>query len=151
MFTMTHAAVGALTQRGFQGRKGGMVATAVVGVALHAITDNPKLWHAPYPWPTDTPAILHFLPYPHDLLSCVWVGVVLALTVATLFLLRRFWWGMLWANAPDIVDWLILRPVLGVSWIHNCVWSYLYEMWGTPLEIVTLVAIVVMLFHPLFR
>jgi len=147
MFTMTHAAVGALTQRAFQGRRGARAATAAAGVLLHAIMDNPKLWHAPYPWPPGTPAILRFLPYPHDLPSSVWVGVVLALTLTTLFLLWRFWWGMLWANAPDIADWLLLRPMLGVSWIHDHAFPYLYEMWGAPLEIASLALIVALLFQ----
>ena len=38
---------------------------------------------------------------------------------AVALLLRRYWWGMLWGLSPDIIDWVILRPLTGRYQIHH--------------------------------
>ncbi|MCX6000331.1 MAG: hypothetical protein NTU41_12305 [Chloroflexi bacterium] len=130
MFAPTHMAVGALVQAKVR-RK---LPTAIVAVASHAALDITIVWHAPYEWPTGTPAILTVIPYPHDWVSTSVVVVLLTATIAVGLLLRRYWWGMLWAMSPDIIDWGILRPLTGQSPIHHFFrkvstpWGFLAEM-----------------------
>jgi hypothetical protein len=72
---------------------------------------------------------------------------LVALVVATIlvgFLLRRYWWGMVWAVAPDIIDWLILRPTLGRGVIHEWL-SWISTPWGFALEMAFVALIVVVL------
>lgn len=139
MFIFTHMAIGALAQAGLKKK----APTAVVAVLTAAIMDNPILWHAPYPWPADSPLIFQFLPYPHDLSSSLVVAVLIISTIAVAFFLRRYWWGMLWAMSPDIIDWVILRPIIGHGVIHSEVfYPLLSSPWSLGIE-VALIAIIV--------
>jgi hypothetical protein len=120
--------------------------TAVVSVAIHPVLDMIPLWHAPYPWPAGYPAVIKIVPYPQDPLSTVALVSLVTTTLLVAVLLRRYWWGMLWAVSPDIVDWLILRPLTGRYVIHHVFptpkdwgpWSFGLEM----LFLVTVAALV---------
>jgi hypothetical protein len=140
MFAPSHMAVGALSQAGLK-RK---LPTAVVAFASAAILDSTRIWHAPYPWPSGSPAILHFLPYPHDLPSILTLIALVVATVAVGFLLRHYWWGMVWGVAPDIIDWIILRPITGRNPIHD-LFSKVTTPWGFGLEMAFVAVIVVVL------
>ena len=140
MFAPSHMAVGALSQAGLK-RK---LPTAVVAFASAAALDSTNIWHAPYPWPSDSPAILHFIPYPHDAPSILTVIALVIATVAVGWLLRHYWWGMAWALAPDIIDWLILKPITGQHPIHDW-FSWLETPWGFALEMGFVAVIVVVL------
>jgi len=140
MFIPSHMAVGALSQAGLK-RK---APTAVVAFASAAILDSTIIWHAPYPWPSRSPSILHFLPYPHNLPSILTLVALVVATVAVCFLLRHYWWGMVWGMAPDVIDWIILRPITGRSPIHD-LFAKLTTPWGFGLEIAFVAVIVVVL------
>ena len=140
MFAPSHMAIGALSQVGVK-RK---LPTAVVAFASAAVLDSTTMWHAPYPWPSDSPAILHFLPYPHDVPSILTLIALVIATFAVGWLLRRYWWGMVWALAPDIIDWLILRPITGQHPIHDW-FSWVTTPWGFGLEMAFIAVIVVVL------
>ena len=140
MFAAAHLAVGALVEAGLK-RK---LLTAVVAFASAAILDSTEIWHAPYPWPQGSPAILHVLPYPHDLPSILTVIALIVSTIAVVLLLRQYWWGMLFAIAPDIIDWVILRPIVGHGVIHS-LFSWLATPWGFAYEMAFIIIIVVVL------
>ena len=137
MFAPSHMAVGALTQAGLK-RK---LPTAIVAFASMGILDNTVLWHAPYPWPTNTSGFLHFIPYPHDVPSILSLIALIIATVVVGILLRRYWWGMLWAVAPDIIDRIILRPTIGKEPFHD-LFAKMTTPWGFGLEM-AFVAIIV--------
>lgn len=140
MFAPSHMVVGALGQAGLK-RK---LPTAVVALASHGILDATVLWHAPYPWPSGSPAILHFLPYPHNVPSILTLITLVVATIAVGILLRRYWWGMLWALVPDLVDYLILRPITGKAPINDW-FSWVSTPWGFALQIGFVVVIVAVL------
>jgi hypothetical protein len=48
---------------------------------------------------------------------------------------------MLWALSPDIIDWVILRPTIGRSPIHD-LFSRLSTPWGFAVEVTLIVVIV---------
>jgi precorrin-6B methylase 2 len=137
MFAPAHMAIGALAEEGLKNR----VPTAAVALLSAPVLDNPLLWHAPYPWPAGSPAIFQFLPYPHDLPSILVLIALVVLTIGVAILLRHYWWGMLWAVSPDIIDWIILRPTIGRSPIHD-LFSRLSTPWGFAVE-VALIAVIV--------
>ena len=139
MFTPSHMAIGALVQAGLK-RK---LPTAVVALASHALLDNTKIWHAyEYSWPSGTPMILQIFPYPHDVPSILTVVVLVIATIAVAFLLRHYWWGMLWSLAPDIIDWLVVRPITGREPIHDFIKKF-QTPWGIALEIAFIVFITI--------
>ncbi|UCG82589.1 MAG: hypothetical protein JSW38_10410 [Dehalococcoidia bacterium] len=140
MFTPSHMAVGALCEAGVK-RK---LPTAAVAFASAALLDSTKFWHAPYHWPEDSPAIFKILPHPHDAPSILTLIALIALTMAVAWFLRRYWWGMAWALAPDIIDWVILRPITGNSPIHD-LFSKVSTAWGFGLEIAFIAVIVFVL------
>lgn len=140
MFAPIHMAVGAVAQAGMEKK----LPTAVVAFASFAVLDSTNMWHAPYPWPEGSPAILHFLPYPHNAPSILAVIALVIATIAVGFLLRRYWWGMVWALAPDIVDWIILRPITGKTPIHDW-FSWVETPWGFALEMAFVAVMVVVL------
>ena len=140
MFAPTHMAVGALSQAGIEKK----LPTAVVAFASHGILDSTVLWHAPYPWPQGSPVILHFLPYPHNAPSILVLIALVIATIAVGILLRRYWWGMAWALAPDLVDYLIFRPMTGKDPINDW-FSWVANPWGFGLEMAFVAVIVVVL------
>ncbi|MFC1847701.1 hypothetical protein ACFLXV_00100 [Chloroflexota bacterium] len=140
MFAPSHMAVGALCQAGVK-RK---LPTAIVAFSSTAILDSTTIWHAPYPWPTDSPVILRFIPYPGDVPSILTLIALIILTLAVAWLLRRYWWGMAWALSPDIIDWIILRPITGQSPVHD-LFAKISTPWGFGLEIAFIAVIVVLL------
>ncbi len=140
MFAPAHMAIGALAEKGLWKR----APTAAVAVLSHPILDNPLLWHAHYPWPQGSPAILQILPYPHDLPSILVLVALVVLTIGVAILLCHYWWGMLWAISPDIIDWIILRPAIGRIPIHD-LFSWLSTPWGFAVEVTIIVVIVVTL------
>ena len=138
MFEASHMAVGAICQVGLK-RK---MPVAVVAFASHAILDNTKFWHAPYPWPDGSPVILHFLPYPHDVPSILALIALVVATIVVGLLLRHYWWGMIWAIAPDLIDWIILRPIIGQSFFHD-LFDKVSTPWGFGLEMAFVIVILV--------
>ena len=137
MFAPSHMAVGALTQAGLK-RK---LPTAIVAFASMPLLDSSRLWHALSPWPEDSPVVFHIIPYPHDVASILTIIALIVATVTVGVLLRRYWWGMLWAVSPDIIDWIILRPILGYGPIHE-LFAKVSTPWGFGLEM-SFVAIIV--------
>lgn len=137
MFAPAHMAFGALAEKGLKKR----APTAVVALLSAPLLDNPKLWHAPEPWPQDSPSVFHFLPYPHDAPSILLLIGLIVLTISVAVLLRQYWWGMLWAMSPDIIDWVILRPIMGRGPIHD-MFDQLATPWGFAVEVTIIVAIV---------
>ena len=115
MFAATHMAAGALIEAKMRKK----APTALIAVASAAVLDMTVLWHAPYPWPSGSPAILTIIPYPHDALSTFMAVTLVVSAVAVAWLLCRYWWGMLWGLSPDITDWVILRPLTGRYQIHR--------------------------------
>ena len=140
MFAASHMAVGALAEAGLRRR----VPTAVAAFASAAILDSTKFWHAPYPWPEDSPVVLHSIPYPSSWQSTLTLIALVISTVAVGLLLRRYWWGMLWAVAPDIIDWLFLRPITGEHPLHD-LFAKVSTPWGFGLEMAFIAVIVVVL------
>ena len=125
MFAATHMAVGALIEAKVQKK----APTALVAVASAVVLDMTVLWHAPYSWPAGSPAIFTVIPYPHDALSIFVAVTLVVLVVAVALLLRRYWWGMLWGLSPDIIDWVILRPLTGEYQIHH-LFPQISTHWG---------------------
>ncbi|MDP3061605.1 MAG: hypothetical protein Q8O40_00100 [Chloroflexota bacterium] len=115
MFAIGHMALGALVDEAVPNR----VAAAALAVLTHPLVDNPRLWHAPWEWPEGSPSFLRFIPYPHDAVSWGFVVGLVALTVGFGYLMRSHWWGMLWALSPDLLDWLLIRPLLGRELLHR--------------------------------
>ncbi|HEY49924.1 MAG TPA: hypothetical protein G4O13_07755 [Dehalococcoidia bacterium] len=140
MFAPSHMAVGALTQAGLK-RK---LPTAAVAFASSAVLDSTRFWHAPYPWPEDSPVILHIFPYPDDAPSILTLIALVVATIAVGWLLRRYWWGMAWAMAPDIIDWLFLRPITGENPIHD-LFAKVSTAWGFGVEMAFVAIIVAVL------
>ena len=138
MFAPAHMAIGALAERGLEQK----APTAAVALLSAPILDRAQFWHAPGSWPSGSPAILQFLPYPHDLSSIFVLIALVILTIAVAILLRHYWWGMLWASSPDIVDWIILRPTIGRSPVHD-LFDQLSTPWGLAVE-VTFMAVIVL-------
>ena len=140
MFEVSHMAVGALCQVGLR-RK---LPVAAVAFTSHAVLDSTKIWHAPYPWPDDTPVVFHFLPYPHNLPSILTLIALVVATIIVGFLLRKYWWGMIWAIAPDLIDWIILRPITGRSPIHDF-FDNVSTPWGFAVETAFVVIILLVI------
>ena len=140
MFAPSHMAVGALCQAGVKGK----LPTAVAAFSSAAILDSTMMWHAPYPWPSDSPVILRFVPYPNDMPSILTLIALIILTLAVAWLLRRYWWGMAWALSPDIIDWIILRPITGQRPVHD-LFAKVSTPWGFGLEVAFIAFIVVLL------
>lgn len=140
MFAPSHMAVGALCEAGVK-RK---LPTAAVAFGSAALLDSTSIWHAPYHWPEDSPAILKILPYPHDAPSILTLVALIILTVGVAWFLRRYWWGMAWSLSPDIIDWVILRPITGGNPIHD-LFDKVSTAWGFGLEIALIAVIVVVL------
>ena len=141
MFAPAHMAIGALAEKGL----GKRAPTAAVALLSAPILDNPQMWHAlEYSWPEGSPAILQFLPYPHDLPSILILVALVVLTIGVAILLRHYWWGMVWALAPDIIDWLILKPITGQHPIHDW-FSWVTTPWGFGLEMAFIAVIVLVL------
>ena len=145
MYAPYHLAAGALTEKGIKKR----LPTAGVALLSAALLDNlllrssimEPLQHIDSPWPQGTPAILQIVPYPADLLSTFILVVLVVLTPTLVYLMRRYWWGMLWAILPDIMDWVILYPTIGKRPIHD-LFDVLSTPWGLAVE-VTIIAIIV--------
>jgi len=146
MYAPYHLAAGALTEKGMKTR----VPTAGIALLSAAILDNlllrnsiiEPIQHINSPWPPGTPAILQIVPYPGDLLSTLVLVGLVVLTPALAYLMRHYWWGMLWALSPDIVDWIILRPTIGRNPIHD-LFDQLSTPWGLAVE-VTFIAVIVL-------
>ena len=132
MFAASHMVAGAFIESRVRKR----MPTALISLAIHPLFDMITLWHAPYPWPAGYPAILGVVPYPQYPLSSFALVSLVTATVLVAVLLSRYWWGMLWALSPDIVDWLLLRPLTGRYAIHHVFptpidwgpWSFGLEM-----------------------
>ena len=145
MYAPYHLVAGALAEKGMKTR----VPTAGVALLSHFILDNLLLrhpiiepvYHIDSPWPEGTPAIIAIVPYPDSILSTVVLAFLLILTPVIAFVLRRYWWGMLWAVSPDIVDWLILYPIFNIRPIHNLS-DTLSTPWGLTMETTLLLLIV---------
>jgi hypothetical protein len=145
MYTPYHLAAGALAEKGMKTR----VPTAGVALLSHFILDNLLLrhpviepvYHIDSPWPEGTPAIIAIVPYPDSILSAVVLAVLVILTPIIAFMLRRYWWGMLWAVSPDIIDWIILYPIFSIHPIHNFS-DTLSTSWGLAIEMTLLLFIV---------
>ena len=137
MFAPSHMAVGALCEAGLKHR----LPVAVVAFTSAAVLDSSDIWHAPYRWPDNSPEILHFLPYPHDAQSALVVTVLIAVTLTVAVLLRAYWWGMMWALVPDILDWVIIRPITGEQPIHD-IFSRIETAWGFAVEMAFIAVIV---------
>ena len=144
MFAATHMAVGAL----IESRVRQKAPTALIALASGAALDMTIFWHArgaEYHWPNDSPPIPQVVPYPHDVQSWLLVVVLVVSAIAVAALLRRYWWGMLWALMPDIIDWVILNPLTGRYPIHE-----LFEKVSTPcgfvVEMLVVIVIVLVLY-----
>jgi hypothetical protein len=145
MYAPYHLAAGALTEKGIKTR----VPTAGVALLSAALLDNlllrssiiEPIQHIDSPWPPDTPAILQIVPYPADLLSTFILVVLVIVTPALVYLMRRYWWGMLWAVLPDIIDWVILNPTIGKHPVHD-LFDALSTPWGLAVEVTIIVIIV---------
>ncbi len=114
MFAPSHMAVGALSQAGVK-RK---LPTAVVAFASAAVLDSTTMWHAPYPWPSDSPVILRFLPYPHDVPSILTLIALVIATVAVGWLLGPDLQLISRELAEQIGSWLALPGYLFLTLIR---------------------------------
>jgi hypothetical protein len=144
VFAATHMAVGAL----IESRVREKVPTALIALVSAAALDMTIFWHArgaEYRWPEDSPPIPQVVPYPHDLQSWLLVIFLVVSAIAVAVLLRRYWWGMLWALMPDIIDWGILDPLTGRHPIHD-LFERISTPWGFAVEMV-LVAVVVLVLY----
>ena len=145
MYAPYHLAVGALAEKVMKTR----VPTAGVALLSHFILDNlllrhpiiEPLYHIDSPWPPGTPAIIAIVPYPNSILSTVVLVILVILTPIIAFVLRRYWWGMLWATLPDIIDWIILYPIFNIYAIHYLS-DTLSTPWGLAMEMTLLLFIV---------
>lgn len=144
MYAPYHLAAGALTEKCIKKR----VPTAGVALLSAALLDNlllrssiiEPIQHIDSPWPPGTPALIQIVPYPADLLSTFILVVLVLLTPALVYLMRRYWWGMLWAVLPDIIDWVILYPTIGKHPIHD-LFDALSTLWGLAVEVTIIVII----------
>ncbi len=144
MFAATHMAVGALIEWRVQKK----VPTAIIAVASAAALDMTIFWHArgaEYEWTDGSFPLFHVVPYPHDIQSQLLVAVLIISAIAVAILLRRYWWGMLWALSPDIMDFVILRPLIGEYQIHG-LFKKVSTPWGFGVEML-LVAVVVLVLY----
>ena len=145
MYTPYHLVAGALAEKGLKTR----LQTASVALLSHFILDNLLIrhpiiepaYHIDSPWPEGTPAIIAIVPYPDSILSAVVLASLVILTPIIAFVLRRYWWGMLWAVSPDIIDWIILYPIFSIHPIHNLS-DTLSTPWGLAIEMTLLLLIV---------
>lgn len=145
MYAPYHLVAGALAEKGMKTR----VPTAGVALLSHFILDNLLLrhpiievvYHIDSPWPQGTPAIISIVPYPDSILSTIVLVILVILTPIMAFVLRRYWWGMLWAVSPDIIDWIILYPIFSIHPIHYLS-DTLSTPWGLAMEMTLLLLIV---------
>jgi formate hydrogenlyase subunit 3/multisubunit Na+/H+ antiporter MnhD subunit len=77
--------------------------------------------------------------------SWLLVAVLIFSAIAVAVLLRRFWWGMLWALSPDIMDYAILRPLTGEHPIHD-LFKKVSTPWGFAVEMLLVVVAVLVLY-----
>jgi hypothetical protein len=143
VFAATHMAVGAL----IESRACGKAPTALIALASAAVLDMTTFWDAQaaeYQWPHGSFSLFQLVPYPHDVRSWLLVAVLIISAVAVAVLLRRYWWGMLWALLPDIIDWVILNPLTGEHPIHDLI-GKVATPWGFALEMVFVVVVVLVL------
>jgi len=148
VFAATHMAVGAL----IESRVRKKAATVPVAAASAVALDMTIFWHArdaEYQWPRDSFPLFQVVPHPHDMQSWLLVAVFIVSVIAVGVLLRRFWWGMLWALSPDIMDFVILRPLIGEHPIHDLV-KRVSTPWGLAVEML-LVVVVVLVLYPRVR
>ena len=144
MFAATHMVVGALVESRVRKK----APTALVAVATAVALDMTIVWHArdaEYQWPRDSFPLFQVVPHPHDIQSWLLVAVLIVSAVAVAVLLRRYWWGMLWALSPDIMDWLILKPLTGEHPIHD-LFKKVSMPWGFAVEMLLVVVVVLVLY-----
>jgi hypothetical protein len=144
MFAATHMAVGAL----IESRVRKKAPTALVAVASAIVLDMTIFWHARdagYQWPPGSFSLFQVVPYPHDVESWLLVVVLVVSAAAVAVLLRRYWWGMLWALSPDIMDWLILKPLTGEHPIHD-LFKKVSTPWGFAVEMLLVIVVVLVLY-----
>ena len=144
MFAVTHMAVGALVE--YRVRK--RVPTALIALSSAAALDMTVFWHArdaEYQWPRGSFSLFQVVPYPHDIESWLLVTLLVVSAAAVAVLLRRYWWGMLWALSPDIMDWLILKPLTGEYPIH-ALFKKVTTPWGFGVEMTLVLVLVLVLY-----
>ena len=144
MFAATHMAVGALVESRVRKK----VATVLVAAASAVALDMTIFWHArdaEYQWPRGSFPLFQVVPHPHDMQSWLLVAILIFSAIAVAVLLRRFWWGMLWALSPDIMDFVILRPLTGEHPIHD-LFKKVSTPWGFAVEMFLVVVVVLVLY-----
>jgi len=144
VFAATHMAVGALVESRVRKK----APTALIALISHAALDMTIFWHArdaQYQWPKGSFPLFEVVPYPHDLQSWLLVAALIVSTVAVAVLLRRYWWGMLWALLPDIIEWVILKPLTGEHPIHD-LFKKVSAPWGFAVEMLLVVVVVLVLY-----
>jgi hypothetical protein len=59
-------------------------------------------------------------PHPEDRFWVIWHIIIIILSVVTVvFWFNPYWWVIIFANLPDLIDWLILRGILKKTpWFH---------------------------------
>jgi len=144
VFAATHMAVGALVESRVRKK----APTALIALISHAALDMTIFWHArdaQYQWPEGSFPLFEVVPYPHDIQSWLLVAVLIISAAAVAVLLRRYWWGMLWALSPDIMDFVILRPLTGEHPIHD-LFKKVSTPWGFAVEMLLVVVVVLVLY-----
>jgi hypothetical protein len=137
-------AVGALVESRVRKK----AATVLVAAASAVALDMTIFWHArdaEYQWPHGSFPLFQVVPYPHDMQSWLLVAVLIVSAAAVAVLLRRYWWGMLWALSPDIMDWLILKPLTGEYPVH-ALFKKVTTPWGFAFEMLLVLVVVVVLY-----
>lgn len=145
MFAATHMAVGAFVESRVRDK----APTALIALVSHAAMDMTILWHArgaQYEWPEGSFTLFHVVPYPHDIVSWFLVAFLVISFILVAVFLRRYWWGMIWAVSPDIMDFIILRPLTSHYYIHG-LFKKVSTPWGFGLETVLVVAVVVLVLY----